>query len=137
MDRRKILCGLLTLPSCLAACERQPDTPHAAAIPAAPAMIVKGILSAPDHLLDYLRAKIAFDKIVDDTTDLESITSGIDRIAAFATEMAGAGADSARKLAAVRTVIYRAGPWNENRPFAYDLADPYGQSLSSKLLSAY
>jgi regulator of sirC expression with transglutaminase-like and TPR domain len=58
-------------------------------------------------------------------------------MAAVASEMAGPGADDARKLAAVRTFIYRAGAWNDNRPFAYDLADPYGQTLSNKLLSTY
>ncbi len=56
---------------------------------------------------------------------------------AAAQALAGAGADDVRKLAAVRTVIYQPGSWNDQRPFAYDLADPYGQNLSSKLLSTY
>lgn len=137
MNRRKILYGLLALPSCLAACERKAEAPSAPTTPVAPATIVGGILDAPDNQLDYLRTKLAFDKIVDDTADLESITGSISQMAAFAAQMAGANADDARKLAAVRTVIYRAGPWNESRPFAYDLADPYGQNLSSKLLSSY
>jgi regulator of sirC expression with transglutaminase-like and TPR domain len=99
--------------------------------------MVRDIIDRPTIHLDYLQTKLALDQIVDPAMGLESITSGISRLAAFATEMAGPGADDARKLAAVRTVIYRAGPWNENRPFAYDLADPYGQNLRNKLLSTY
>lgn len=137
MNRRRVLCGLLSTLPCLASCERQTDSPPAVAVSATPASIVAGALNAPDSQLDYLPAKLAFDKIVDGSIGLESITTSISRMAAFATEMAGPGADDARKLAAVRTLIYRAGPWNENRPFAYDLADPYGQNLRSKLLSTY
>lgn len=137
MDRRKILCGMLTLPSCLAGCERRADAPPIPTAPIPPATTVLGVLKAADRRLDYLRAKLAFDKIVDTTFDLESITASINRLAAFADEMAGPGADDARKLAAVRTVIYRAGAWNDQRPFAYDQTDPYGQNLTSKLLSTY
>lgn len=137
MNRRRVLCGLLSTQPCLASCERQVDSPPAVAVSATPTSIVAGVLNAPDDQLNFLRAKLAFDKVVDSTIDLESITASLNHLTAFAIEMAGSGADDARKLAAVRTVIYRAGPWNENRPFAYDLADPYGQNLRSKLISTY
>ncbi len=136
MNRRKVLLGVL-LPLSIAACEGPTETPSTPIVLVGPATIIASILNASDSQLDYLRAKLAFDKLIDDAIGLESISASIGRMAAFAAEMAGSDADDARKLAAVRTLIYRAGPWNQNRPFAYDLADPYGQSLRSKLLSTY
>lgn len=137
MNRRKILCCLLGLPSCLAACERPEAALPASTAPATPATIVGGTLNADGNQLDYLQAKLAFDRIIDTTVDPGSVTVGIGRMVTFATEMAGLQADDTRKLAAIRTVIYRAGAWNDHRPFAYDLADPYGQNLRSKLISTY
>jgi regulator of sirC expression with transglutaminase-like and TPR domain len=37
----------------------------------------------------------------------------------------------------LRRLIYEAGPWNDGRPFAYDQADPLGQSPRSRLLPVY
>jgi hypothetical protein len=49
--------------------------------------------------------------------------------------MAGPGADSARKLDALRALIYKSGPWNGFRPFDYDF-DNF-KDLRVKLLSRY
>jgi hypothetical protein len=51
--------------------------------------------------------------------------------------MAGPKPSDRYKLAAVRKAIYAAGVWNYNRPFSYDLADPLGQKVKSKMLSTY
>ncbi|MEK7265601.1 MAG: transglutaminase family protein, partial [Pseudomonadota bacterium] len=42
-----------------------------------------------------------------------------------------------QKIAAVRKVIYEPGPWNRNRPFSYDRADPLGRDSRNKLISTY
>jgi regulator of sirC expression with transglutaminase-like and TPR domain len=34
-------------------------------------------------------------------------------------------------------VLYQPGPWNDNRPFAYDQSDPLGEKVQHKLLSEY
>lgn len=52
-------------------------------------------------------------------------------------QMAGPKPTDAYKLAAVRQAIYVSGAWNYNRPFTYDLADPLGQKVRSKMLSTY
>jgi len=102
-----------------------------------PAAIVQGILSVPDDQLDYARAKLAFDRIVDPSVNVEATLAEIDRLARRATALAGPGAAPARKLAALRTAIYQPGAWNGGRPFAYDHADPLGRNVRNKLIATY
>lgn len=102
-----------------------------------PAAIVREILSRPDDQLDYGRAKLAFDRIVDPAIDADATLARIDRLAREAEALAGARASPAAKLAALRRVIYESGPWNGGRPFSYDHADPLGQNVRNKLISTY
>jgi regulator of sirC expression with transglutaminase-like and TPR domain len=51
--------------------------------------------------------------------------------------MIPAGADSWGKAEVLRRYLYEAGPWNDNRPFAYDMTDPYGKIPGNKLLADY
>lgn len=102
-----------------------------------PAAIVAGILSRPDDQLDYGRAKLAFDRIVDPSIDADATLARIDRLAREAETLAGAGASPAAKLSALRRVIYERGPWNGNRPFSYDHDDPLGRNVRNKLISTY
>jgi regulator of sirC expression with transglutaminase-like and TPR domain len=102
-----------------------------------PAAIVQDILSAPDEQLDYARAKLAFDRIVDPSINVEATLAEIDRLARRANALAGANASPAARLAALRRVIYESGAWNGGRPFAYDHADPFGRNVRTKLISTY
>ena len=38
---------------------------------------------------------------------------------------------------ALRYHMYKASPWNGNRPFTYDLDDPFGANVRNKLLTTY
>jgi hypothetical protein len=40
-------------------------------------------------------------------------------------------------MTALGEVIYSPGPWNDHRPFSYDLADPLGTKPQTKLISTY
>ena len=51
--------------------------------------------------------------------------------------MAGPSATPALRLDALRTYIYKPGPWNQNNPFTYDFADPLGHKTPNKLLATY
>ena len=82
-------------------------------------------------------AKLAFDQVIDPSIKPAEITAELDKMARTASDMAGPGAPEGRKLAALQKLIYVAGPWNDNRPFSYDLADPNGQDIRHKLLSNY
>lgn len=105
--------------------------------PIGPADAVRAMLALPDSQLDYARAKLAFDRIVDPSINVEAILAEIARLADRATALAGPHATDLAKLAALRRVIYESGAWNGNRPFSYDLTDPLGQNVRNKLLSTY
>jgi hypothetical protein len=99
--------------------------------------MVQAVFALPDSKLDYTRAKIAFDRIVDLSINAEEIEAQVNRLAQAAVKMVGPDANEDRKLGALHRVIYTAGPWNDNRPFSYDMADPLGQNIRNKLLSTY
>ena len=104
---------------------------------ASPAAVVQSVLSSPDDQLDYTQAKLAFDRIIDPSLDIDATLAEIDRLAGRAIMLAGAGPSQTQKLAALRRVIYEAGDWDGGRPFGYDHADPLGQNVRNKLISTY
>ena len=99
-----------------------------------PVDTIRAVLSSPVERLNFERAKVEFDRIVEQGQ--KSSTEDVDRIAASALAIDPSGNDIAR-LQAVRHVIYDSGAWNDNRPFTYDQADPYGANLHNKLLATY
>jgi regulator of sirC expression with transglutaminase-like and TPR domain len=102
-----------------------------------PAAAVREVLSVPDGRLDYARAKLAFDRTIDPSLNVEATLAEVERLARSATAIAGPNATPEGKLSALRQVIYQSGAWNGNRPFSYDHADPLGQNVRNKLLSTY
>jgi regulator of sirC expression with transglutaminase-like and TPR domain len=132
IGRRALVAGLVFSPLVGCGRGREPSGPTPIVTPAE---AVGELLAAERH--DYGTAKLALDRLVDATLDQHGAALEMDRLTASAQELAGPRADDVRKLAAVRTVIYQSGSWNDHRPFAYDLADPYGQILRNKLLSVY
>lgn len=98
---------------------------------------VQAVLSQPDSRLDFLDAATTFDRAIDQRSDSSGVRATVARLVDAARQMAGPKPSDAYKLAAVRKAIYGTGAWNYNRPFTYDLADPYGQKVKSKMLSTY
>lgn len=102
-----------------------------------PAAVVGRVLTLPDAGLDYVEAKLAFDAVVDPSGDAAWVRAEIDALATAARELTrGVGRPSVR-LGAVRTVLHQSGPWNDGRPFAFDMADPDGRRIRNKLLHNY
>lgn len=81
---------------------------------------VRAVLALPDEQLDYARAKLAFDKIIDPSIDEKAVLAELGRMAAKARELAGPSPNDQAKLNALRKLIYQSGPWNGHRPFSYD-----------------
>ena len=102
-----------------------------------PAVLVGDVLSAPDDHLDYGRAKLAFDQIIDPSLNAAATLSEIDRLASTAVALAGTNASPTARLSALRRVIYEGGDWNGSNPFSYDHADPLGQNVRNKLIATY
>jgi Transglutaminase-like superfamily len=111
-------------------------SPLRAAVQRGPAVAdqVAAILksSAPTN---YLSAKLALDDLISPTPTGVSREIGI--FVDAVRQMAGPNPTVPYKVAAIRKVIYVRGPWNGNRPFGYDLADPFGLRIENKLLSTY
>lgn len=102
-----------------------------------PAAMVGDLLSLPDDRLEYGRAKLAFDRIIDPSLNVDATLAEIDQLASRASALAGVDASPAAKLSALRRVIYESGDWNGGRPFSYDHADPLGLNVRNKLIPTY
>lgn len=83
----------------------------------------------------YLQAKLALDDLISPAP--AAVSREIANLVDAVRQMAGPNPTVPYKVAAIRKVIYEGGPWNGNRPFGYDLADPYGLKVENKLLSTY
>jgi regulator of sirC expression with transglutaminase-like and TPR domain len=87
--------------------------------------------------IDFLAAKIAFDQIIDPTIDPASVRNQVQQLISAARAFAGPHPRVGAQFDAVRKVLYRSGPWNNNHPFTYDHSDPFGENVRHKLLSEY
>lgn len=83
----------------------------------------------------YLQSKLALDALI--APYPPSMLREIDVFADAVRQMAGPNPTIPYKIAAIRKVVYESGPWNGNRPFGYDQADPFGLKVENKLLSTY
>lgn len=102
-----------------------------------PAAALQAILARPDETLDYARAKLAIDRLVDPTLDIAGASAELDRLTIAAPTLSDPAEGPNVRLAGLRRLIYEPGPWNDQRPFAYDQDDPLGQSRRSRLLPVY
>lgn len=107
-----------------------------------PAAFVQALIAAPESEMDFARAKVAVDRFADPSLDGMATLRELDRMVAVVRRMiATLPPEAARldgeRLQALRTFLYEPGWWNEDRPFSYDLTDPFGQRPGSQRLSAY
>lgn len=99
-----------------------------------PVAAIRQALSAPDHDLDYLQAKLAFDGVIDPALDVDMVIDSVGRLVDQARRLAGPDAPEAVRLGTGRKLLFDAGPWNDDRPIEYDHTDPFGRSRPNKLL---
>lgn len=99
---------------------------------------IRSVMSTPDDKIDFARAKLTFDKLYDPaSTDIDASLKKIDGMVQSVRAMAGPQASPEQRLVALRTYIYKAGPWNQNNPYTYDFADPLGRKTHNQLLATY
>jgi regulator of sirC expression with transglutaminase-like and TPR domain len=92
-------------------------------------------LFAPGRSLEEV--KLAVDGMVNPEQDASDIAAELDKLSRVLLPMVADAKGDHAKLKVLRQFIYENGPWNENRPFAYDLADPKGRTSENKLLGTY
>lgn len=68
---------------------------------------------------------------------LPGVERQIAKLITAARTLAGPHPSVDAQFDAVRKVLYQPGPWNGDRPFAYDHSDPLGANVRHKLLSYY
>jgi len=98
---------------------------------------IRTILRQPAQKIDFARAKLVIDKLIDPSIDVESTLNTIAAMVGQIKALPEYGEDSAAKLQALRRYIYEPGAWNDNQPYRYDLDDPLGKNISNKLLAHY
>lgn len=100
--------------------------------------IIKALLDSPEGQVDFARVKVTFDRMVDPKADVQSTLREIDGWAAKVKSRFPPKATNRMKLDILLSTLYQPGPWNQYRPFSYDLAsDPFGEKLSNKLIANY
>lgn len=98
---------------------------------------VKALLAVPEQQIDFAKAKVAIDKLIDPRIDVEATLQRLDEMAAEVRAMTLFYANSQQKAEALRAYLYEPGPWNQRRPFQFDFADPSGTYIPNKLLANY
>lgn len=86
---------------------------------------------------NLLDVKLAVDAMVDPSVNTAAMKAMIERMVADISAMAGENATNASKLDALKLYLYESGPWNDHRPFQYDLDDPLGEKPANRLLQRY
>jgi regulator of sirC expression with transglutaminase-like and TPR domain len=86
---------------------------------------------------DLAGIKFTVDQMADPAADIAAADDELDRLTNALREMAAGEQTGRGKLTVLKRLIYEAGPWNDNRPFAYDMADPLGQKPANRYLHNY
>lgn len=98
---------------------------------------VKALLAVPEQQIDFAKAKVTIDHLIDPGIDVQATLKRLDTMAAEARAMVSFRASSQEKAEALRVYLYEPGPWNDQKPFQYDFADPSGTRVPNKLLANY
>jgi regulator of sirC expression with transglutaminase-like and TPR domain len=98
---------------------------------------VRLVLQSPEADIDLAKAKLAIDRMIDPSIDVDRTLSQLDAMASGLRSLLPAGASKRLTMDALRYHMYQASPWNGNRPFTYDLDDPFGVNVRNKLLTTY
>jgi hypothetical protein len=114
-----------------------PVAPATAMAAADPVQVLRALFAVSDNKIDFAKAKLAIDKIIDPGIDVNASLAEIDAMARTVRAMAGPGASPIQRLASVRRFIYVSGDWNQHRPYQYDMTDPLGAKPTNALLPNY
>ena len=98
---------------------------------------LKGQFDLPDERVDYATAKLVVDQLIDPDTDSAVIRRELDRWEQAVRANVPTGADGRQTVDALLKTLYEPGPWNDGKPFSYDLNDPLGKNPINKRLATY
>lgn len=134
------LTAMLLMPAaCSSSASGNEDAANASSLLQAtsPLASLKAQLSAPDDRVDFAAAKLVIDQLIDPGTDAAAIQQELDRWERAIRSNVSVGANGRQMLDALLKTLYEPGPWNDGRPFTYDLNDPLGKEPANKRLATY
>ncbi len=102
-----------------------------------PSEILEHLVSVPENDINLLWSILVIDKYINPETDVEKTYRHVEGMGRTVAKMAGDKATDLEKIAAIRTYIYTAGPWNNHQPFSYDFLNPQGRLAVHKTLDYY
>lgn len=101
--------------------------------------ILHSLLLQPEGRIDFARAEVTIERMINPRVD-EKATLGL--LDEWASKVAarfpqGDATSNDTKATVLLSTLYQSGPWNDFRPFGYDLDDEQGLSIPGKLMSHY
>jgi regulator of sirC expression with transglutaminase-like and TPR domain len=100
-------------------------------------VIIQQLLQTPEINIDLAKAKLAIDRMINPSIDIAATLAQLDTMVQGIRAMLPVGASGRLTMDALRFHMYQPSPWNGNRPFQYDLDDPFGVNVRNKLLPTY
>jgi regulator of sirC expression with transglutaminase-like and TPR domain len=94
-------------------------------------------LKKPPTEIDLGRAKIAFDKLIDPSINVDATLGKLDAMASRIRLMPEFGPTGDDRVRALRRYLYEPNASNDFQAFQYDREDPLGHDIRNKLLSNY
>lgn len=91
----------------------------------------------PDDRVDYATAKLTVDRLIDPGMDADDVRREIDVWEQAVRGNVPASPTARQVLDALLKTLYQPGPWNQGKPFTYDLDDPLGRNAKNKQLATY
>jgi regulator of sirC expression with transglutaminase-like and TPR domain len=98
---------------------------------------IKNILALPEDKIDLALVKLQLDKLIDPTIDIEKNLKILDAMTEDVRKTFPFLATNRQKLTLLMDYLYKSGSYNNYRPFSYNLDDPLGNDLKTKLLPNY
>jgi regulator of sirC expression with transglutaminase-like and TPR domain len=97
----------------------------------------EALIQVPEDRIDFAKAKVQMDKLVDPAIDADATLRQLDAMAAAVRALIHANANAQTRMETLRLYLYEPVPWNDRRPYQYDFADPAGTKVYNKLLANY
>lgn len=95
------------------------------------------ILKTPETKIDLTKAKLTIDHMIDPNINEVATGKALDDLVSAIKATLPPNASKQNTLIGLRRYIYLAGEWNHSQPFSYDLDDPFGNNIQSKLIANY
>ncbi|MCU7493919.1 MAG: hypothetical protein HF314_03250 [Ignavibacteria bacterium] len=91
----------------------------------------------PESKINIGKWALVIEKEYNPSIDIQFYQKKLQGMAQEINKMLAGRTKDMDKFLAVKTFLYEPGPWNNYKPFSYDLNDPLGNILDRQLISSY